>query len=454
MLVKYEQYDKLSSPLMSQFAIAADGIQIWESGKERKPVVCKKYKDFELPYEGRWHNPDIFCDNQWSTSVHSWGTTGTLLPLCNSSDGYKSLIDPVTGYGILCPYDELWVGGYWFGMGPQTNHAAVYFNVLMRPREINTKDLLFLMWKDRCNRPCEDENVIEWPCISKCQLEAIHDQDGESDVTLPDGTVIKRKDLYKGLKERGFKDCIKVCVDSQTVRNNEGAFMDPKNYGVKDPFSPPFDNSFDNLSFELFDSIENGFMYKYCRVYAGNYGNMNTVLGRNRTIDPNDDKEFDVHFFKDNDPAADQNLLADNIKKWSNQWNCAWKRNPGDANTCFIRLNFKDKPRQMIGDEYLFVNFGRKTGTGQYYSKIPDNVVNNLMYLEINITLLLNYFKVLKKNITFVIQAPTQDDQLSPQRTEYSEETIDTSTEESKTNSETPVMDTDAGTTEQGTQTF
>lgn len=198
-------------------AYAGDGISVIETGKADEQFRCLFYKDKGIPSEARYTSYDIFRENQWSEFIHSWGPNGTLLPHTINSYNYKSLIDE-EGIGIICAYDEIWMSKYWYARSTGSDFAQFWCEFFFRPREINKSDLLMLLIKANCCRPCQAENVDELPCQTACEpLCGLPDTETVTDdqmITLPDGSEVTGKVYKSKLEDRDpdYKGCLEVCV--------------------------------------------------------------------------------------------------------------------------------------------------------------------------------------------------------------------------------------------------
>lgn len=241
MYSKFEKFDDAASPLVNAVAIAADGIDIIEQISHSDPQFarCKLYDDKGIPKEMRYTGYDIFVKNQWSDSTVSWGPNGTLLPHSNNSNGYKSLIDD-EGLGIICAFDEIWLSAYWYARSTGTDWANFWFELQFRPREISKSDLMMMLLKRNCCRPCDEpETVLELPCKENCKdncgLKDTKKVEDDEVVILPDGTPVSGK-VYKDKTEntKSYKGCLEVCIESSRVPLEVKVVEQPILVNIKD----------------------------------------------------------------------------------------------------------------------------------------------------------------------------------------------------------------------------
>lgn len=354
---KFENFDKVSAALVNFKALNGDGIQMWESGLQRKDHVCKYYKDQEVGYEMRWQEGDIFAENQWSEFIESVGNQGTLLPFTNSTSAYKSLLDD-EGVGILCPYDEIWMGAYWFGLGPTTNHQCLFAEIQFRPRQISRSDLMMMLIKRQCNRPCSQEPTLkDWPCVGTCHLKPnINELPPDEEIELPNGVKVKAKDYFKTNEERGEIDlnkCIVICNEGGggnkvcKPKENTGFFMYPENWTT-----PESDNCVaNNFNFfkDVLSKISNNIVTTLFTVLNNDIDSAGTLLRDSSDINKN--QELSEDYFN---PSNNDNALR-NISVWIGNLDKYWGGAP--AADCKIQLAFANYPKKE-GDKYLYASFG------------------------------------------------------------------------------------------------
>jgi hypothetical protein len=216
MFSKYEKFDDAASPLVEAHAIGGDGIHTIEAIADHKLNRCTLYKDKGIPKEMRYTSYDPFVNNQWSESTNSWGANGTLLPHGINSYTYKSLLDS-EGIGIVCAYDEIYISAFWYARATSENWAFNYFELLFMPREINKSDLLMLMIKRNCCRPCDEpETVDELPCKEDCKndcglKDSLEVKDDEM-VDLPTGKVTGKQYKDRHPDRLQYNGCLEVCI--------------------------------------------------------------------------------------------------------------------------------------------------------------------------------------------------------------------------------------------------
>lgn len=182
---------------------------------------------------------DSFAKNQHTSLVHTWGAQGTIMPYAHSSDDWKSVIDE-DGMGIICFFDELWVGCHYYfndnnsesGQPVNKLRNAVIYEFRFRPRQIKATDLLLMMYKRTCSRPCNVTPMTNyWPV---CEKPTCGNPDKDKDY-LPDtwddvkdadkwtvgGDEITGAELKKLPNERAnYKTpCIPVCTRPTTQKN-------------------------------------------------------------------------------------------------------------------------------------------------------------------------------------------------------------------------------------------
>lgn len=218
----YESFDKANPPYVLATAIGGDGIILVEQKKDRSIVRCRYYEDRAVPYEMRYQNPDTFADNQWAEKMQSWGPNGAILPWVNSSSDWRSLFDE-SKIGIICLYNEIWIGTYSWTAGSGANYNQNYFEILFRPREINKSDLIMILVQEQCKRKCMPQNVNEYPCITsggdcgKVPIPQYEDVKDDDIIELPHGNVTG-KDYKAKYEDRStyVKPCVTVCKENGT----------------------------------------------------------------------------------------------------------------------------------------------------------------------------------------------------------------------------------------------
>lgn len=165
--------------------VSGDGFHCVEM-KDQMQVSCVRHQD--CGWSVALQRPNIFAKNQWCREERSRGAANSLIaPQVISSQAYIPLMDD-EGLGILCPWDELWLGAYWFSTASGDNYARPWFEVLFRPREISRQDLMMAMIKTRCARNCYKENVDKFPtCESDCFYTGLTDDyPDDSTFQIPD----------------------------------------------------------------------------------------------------------------------------------------------------------------------------------------------------------------------------------------------------------------------------
>lgn len=227
---RWKPYDKVIAPLYISYALGADGIAIIREGySDTGKGICRErgWDDFHFPGEGSFNSFNPYEENQYVAIMHSWGPQGSLMPYATSTDDWKSCID-TDGKGILCFFDEIYFGNYWFFQGkkepnvPGVNDyfCTLMFEVRFRPRQIQNNDLLRIMIQRQCSRPCSiDPAPNLWPkCETNCALKLSEIED-EKDYEAPNGTKIKGKELKKHPIDReGYKiPCVPVCEQDKKV---------------------------------------------------------------------------------------------------------------------------------------------------------------------------------------------------------------------------------------------
>lgn len=215
----FESFDKANPPYVMATGIGADGIVMDEQIANRKMSRCRFYEDRDIPYEMRYQNIDPFEQNQWAEKIQSWGPSGTILPYSNASYDWKSTLDE-EGIGILCFYNEIWLSSYSWTSGTGANYSQNWFDLRFRPRQISKNDLIMVLIRSSCSRPCPKETVDPYPCIDpKCKLTslpAFKDVKDDDEIELPSGEKVKGSEYKKKLEDRaGYKPpCVRVCKDS------------------------------------------------------------------------------------------------------------------------------------------------------------------------------------------------------------------------------------------------
>lgn len=218
----FENFDAASSPFVQADAIGADGIVFIEQVKDGKIVRCRYYADKELPYEMRYHNYDTFVENQWSHKTQSWGPNGALLPWSNASYEWKSLIDE-EGIGIICLFNEIYISSYNFANKTGTNFTNNWYEILYRPRDINKSDLLMIMIRNSCGRPCKESNADQFPCISTtgCSFTPnFKDVKDNDKIMLPNGKEISGKDFKAIYYETSYYE--EPCIYTRSCEKKKG----------------------------------------------------------------------------------------------------------------------------------------------------------------------------------------------------------------------------------------
>lgn len=218
----FENFDVATSPFVQADAIGADGIVFIEQIKDRAIARCRYYADKELPYEMRYHNYDTFAENQWSSKTQSWGPNGALLPWTNASFEWKSLIDE-EGIGIICLFNEIYISSYNFANKTGTNFTENWYEILYRPRDINKSDLLMIMIRNSCGRPCKESNAIQFPCISTtgCSFTPnFKDVKDDDKIMLPNGKEISGKDFKALYYETSYYE--EPCIYTRSCEKKEG----------------------------------------------------------------------------------------------------------------------------------------------------------------------------------------------------------------------------------------
>lgn len=213
----------MKPPFRLQLAFAGDGIGIVEVGDKGIYTRCTRYVQFIPPQNADYTWPDTERDNQWSRSELTIGPQGVIRSVMNTSSDWISLLDE-TDRGILCLYDKLWFYSYLYftydqkADPPPTLKYDISMEVILQPVKINRIDYLeHLIDRTRCGNECYDQNVYEYPCISKdCVLPKDFEDETEYDIYdfRTDKTVkVKGKKLKQNLKD-GTPGCIDVCVVS------------------------------------------------------------------------------------------------------------------------------------------------------------------------------------------------------------------------------------------------
>lgn len=215
----YENFDTMKAPLVFSHAIGADGIVLWESLEERKPVRCRLYKDKGFTHEMRWQKFDIYAPNQYANEIASIGPNGAVLPLGNASDNYKAMWN-AQKEGVICFYDEVWPAWAWYTAGTQDDYAMHFVELSFRPRKVSYAGLIKLWEYDyKCCREKIEDNVIDYPCIpcmkpgETCGLADTTTLDDDADVKLPNGKTEKGSEakLPHNKREGYVEPCVKTC---------------------------------------------------------------------------------------------------------------------------------------------------------------------------------------------------------------------------------------------------
>lgn len=164
--------------------------------------VCRKYTSFKV--QDSYVNINTFAKNQWSRNERARGT-GIAPPTVAESNGYIPILDD-EALGVLCVWDEFYIGANWWTVSTGSNHAVVWFDLYFRPREIKRQDLMMMMIKSRCSRKCQTDDVIYMPdesaeCIFDPDLQE-SDKNNEIKLKIP----VLNKDGKRELQEITYKD--------------------------------------------------------------------------------------------------------------------------------------------------------------------------------------------------------------------------------------------------------
>lgn len=222
---RYDNYYLRTAPFCKSRFVSGDGLVMNEESSS-KTIRVRYYTTQSMPEGIRWQEPDIFMDNQFAETIKSDGPMGSILPTSNSTYKYRSLINS-NELGIICFYDKLWFGNYWYSNGASEDWAMIWYEFHLRPRQISRTDLIMFLLKNQCNRPCYKATALEYPCLpeyvkddlSKIRMPHRDEVTDDQVITLPGekGKTVKGS-LYK--KEIGLRDdytdpCIAVCVQSE-----------------------------------------------------------------------------------------------------------------------------------------------------------------------------------------------------------------------------------------------
>lgn len=219
--VHFQFYDwhLMKPPFRLQLAFAGDGIGITEVGQKGQWHRCTKYKSFQPPQNSDFTWPDYNRDNQWSRSEMSVGPQGVIRSVINASTEWISLLDD-SKRGIVNLYNKIWTYCFlYYTYDASTEIKQTYdvgYEFIMQPVKINRIDYLtHLIERTRCGNECYDQDMYEYPCLSKdCILPGVYEDEVEYEIfdfkTLK--TIkVKGKDLKKTLHD-GTNGCIDVCV--------------------------------------------------------------------------------------------------------------------------------------------------------------------------------------------------------------------------------------------------
>lgn len=163
----WKAWTDYTDPCYECWALGADGISITEQADKNDYVVCTKYKDFKT--QASFQRTNMFAKNQYVKGWRSLGKAGMAPNTTLNSNAYISLLDD-EGLGVICVWDEFWIGLTWYGTNTNTNDSHFVFDIYFRPRQINRQDLMMAMIRDRCSRTC-DKDVLEvqpFPCPTPC----------------------------------------------------------------------------------------------------------------------------------------------------------------------------------------------------------------------------------------------------------------------------------------------
>lgn len=209
----------MKPPFRLQLAFAGDGIGFVEVGNKGIYTRCTRWKQFIPPQNSDYTWPDTERDNQWSRSELTIGPQGVIRSIINSSTDWISLLDE-TDRGIICLYDKLWLYSYLFYNydGKANLNYDISYEIILQPVKINRIDYLeHLIERTRCGNECFDQDVWEYPCISRtCVLpqEYVDGQDYEVfDFETLKTIKVKGSKLKQKIKDN-TPSCIDVCVVS------------------------------------------------------------------------------------------------------------------------------------------------------------------------------------------------------------------------------------------------
>lgn len=374
----YERYNRIDlwEPCMClQKYCSGDGIMFIEATPMQKDsdFRMKAYEDFKPPDGPNYVNPDSFVNNQWCETIRSVGATGTIFPITTNSYTYRSLIDK-DKIGIICPWDEIWLGSFFWCYGTGMRGHSMWWEFFFRPREISRHDLYMMLLKGRCGRPCLPENVFNWPCpVDNPPPEAlprVENVKDDDDVLMPTGETIKGVEYKKQFNTRtGEKDpCVKTCVSEDPPPdpdpNVNGPYMYQYNYVCPDSTRPCHRNTYQNLD-RLLQTIPNETLKGFYDV-IGNQFPTGRVLHNDKPI------AFTIRewMFPDFNDHSNANRIT-----WALTIDPAWYNIERD---CYVY--FRQTPEYREGYGYIYVDMGVEYGRGDYF--IPERYTTSTLVIH------------------------------------------------------------------------